>query len=143
MYDGGISLFAANAVGVVFVRPVSTPGGSFTVVSGLETLSPQQDQKRKRIAVGICVLATVLTFISLHFGQRSWLALMLLGGVWHTTGDWLGGRLWLLHKTLRQIYQSTRASGGGIFWLPPLARTMSWGGMILMIAGFPSCAFGP
>ena len=108
----------------------------------MKTLSPLQDQQRKRVAVGICVLATVLTLITLGFGQRPWLALMLLGGVWHTTGDWLGGRLWLLHKNLKQIYQSTRASGGRIFWLPPLARTMSWGGAMLMVAGIASCAFG-
>lgn len=92
--------------------------------------------------MGICVLATVLTVISLHYGRRPWLALTLLGGAWQMTADWLGGRLWLLHKTLKGIYQSMRAPDGGIFGLPPLARTMSWGGMILMIAGFSSCAFG-
>ena len=109
---------------------------------GLAVISPQQERKRKRIAVGICVLATAFTFISLHFGERPWLALVLLGGVWHTTADWLGGRLWLLHKRLGKIYQKARDSGGGIFWLPPLAKTMSRGGVILMIAGMASCAFG-
>jgi hypothetical protein len=105
-------------------------------------MSPELELKRKRIAVGICVLATALALISLHFGERPWLALGLLGSVWTFTADWLGGRLWLLHKRLGQIYQSTRASGGGIFWLPPLAKTISRGGTVLMIAGFASCAFG-
>ena len=109
---------------------------------GKETLSPEQTLKRKRIAVGICLLATVLTLVKLHFGERLWLALGVLGGVWTFTADWLGGRLWLLHKSFSQLHQSTRASRGRIFWLPPLARTMSWGGTILMIAGIGSCAFG-
>jgi hypothetical protein len=108
----------------------------------LKPLSPEQTLKRKRIAVGICLLATVLTLVELHFGERLWLAIGGLGAVWMFTADWLGGRLWLLHKSFGQIYQSTRASAGGIFWLPPLAKTMSWGGMILTIAGFASCAFG-
>jgi hypothetical protein len=83
----------------------------------------------------------VLTLVDLHFGGRLWPALGGLGAVWTFTADWLGGRLWLLHKSVGQLYQSSRASGGGIFWLPPLAKTMSWGGAILMIAGFASCVF--
>ena|ERR1700733_6290337 len=105
-------------------------------------MTPELELKRKRIAVGACLLATALTFVELHFGERLWLALGLLGGVWTFTADWLGGRLWLLHKSFGQIYKSTRTSGRGIFWLPPLAKTMSWGGTILMIAGLATWAFG-
>jgi hypothetical protein len=105
-------------------------------------VSPEPTLKRKRIAVGICLLATALTLVELHFGGRLWLALGVLGGVWTYTAHWLGGRLWLLHQTFGQLHRSARTSGGGIFWLPPLARTMSWCGAILTLAGFASCAFG-
>jgi hypothetical protein len=108
----------------------------------LKHLSPEQTLKRKRIAVGICLLATALTLAELHFGERLWLAIGVLGGVWMSTADWLGGRLWLLHKSFGQLYQSTRASGGGIFWLPPLAKTIYRGGIVSMITGFASCVFG-
>ena len=108
---------------------------------GVTTLTPDQERKRKSIAVGICLLSAVLALVAWHYGERPWLALGLLAGVWNFTADWLGGRLWLLHKSFGQIYQTTRETAGGIFWLPPLAKTISRGAMILSMASLATCVF--
>jgi hypothetical protein len=89
------------------------------------------------------LLSSALALIGWHFGERAWLALGLLAGVWNFTADWLGRRLWLLHKSVGQIFQTARDTGKGIFWLPPLARTISQGAMILSMASLATCVFGP
>jgi hypothetical protein len=108
----------------------------------MTTVSPDQERKRKSIAVAICLASAVLELIAWHYGERPWLALGVLGGVWGFTADWLGGRLWLLHKSVGHIYKTTRETGKGIFWLPPLARTISRGAMILSTASLATCVFG-
>jgi hypothetical protein len=110
---------------------------------GVTNLTPGQERKRKSIAVGICLLSSVVALVAWNYGERPWLALGLLAGVWNFTADWLGGRLWLLHKSFGQIYQTTRETAGGIFWLPPLANTISRVAMILSMASLATCVFGP
>jgi hypothetical protein len=77
------------------------------------------------------------------WGGRPWLVLGLLAGAWKFTADWLGGRLWLLHKRFGQIYEATHVTGGGVFWLPPLAKTISRGALILSVASVATYSFGP
>jgi hypothetical protein len=109
------------------------------VGAGVTTLTPDQERKRKSVAVGICLLSAVLALIAWHYGRRPWLAFGLLAGVWSFTADWLGGRLWLVHTSFGQIYQTTRETPGGIFWLPPLAKTSSRAAMILSVASLATC----
>jgi hypothetical protein len=110
---------------------------------GVTNLTPDQERKRKSIALAICLVSAVLALVAWHYGERTWLALGLLAGVWNFTADWLGGRLWLLHKSFGQIHKTTRETAGGIFWLPPLAKTISRGAMILSAASLATCVFGP
>ena len=93
--------------------------------------------------MGLCLLSAALAMIDWHFGGRPWLVLGLLAGVWSFTADWLGGRLWLLHKRFGEIYEATRVTGRGGFWLPPLAKTISRGALILSVVSVATCSFGP
>jgi hypothetical protein len=106
-------------------------------------LSPEQESKRQWIALGICLLSTALGVSAWYLGGRAWLVLALLASVWNAAANWLGGRLGLLHKSPAQIFQTAHASGGSIFWLPPLAKTMARGGTILMVASVATCTLGP
>jgi hypothetical protein len=54
-------------------------------------LNPDKESKRKWIALGIWLLSAVTASVAWHYGERAWLALGLLAGVWNFTADWLGG----------------------------------------------------
>lgn len=103
----------------------------------------EQVFKRKWIALAICLVSATLALLAWHHGERAWLALGLLAWVWGFTADWLGGQLWLSHKSVGQFYKTIRETGLEIFWLPPLARAISLGAMIFAIASLATCVFGP
>jgi hypothetical protein len=65
----------------------------------------------------------------------------IIGGAWHFTAEWLGNRLGLLHKSFGGIYQETNRGGALSITLPAVARTMSRGGSILLLASIASCLF--
>ncbi len=103
----------------------------------------QQESKRKSLALGICLASTALAMTAWRFGGRPWLVLAFLASVWDTTAAWLGGRLLLLNKSVGQLFRTARDSGGSVFRLSPVAKTISRGAMILMVASVATCSFGP
>jgi hypothetical protein len=54
-----------------------------------EPLLSPEEPRRKRLAVGLCLLSTALAMIDWHFGERPWLVLGFLAGAWSFTADWL------------------------------------------------------
>lgn len=89
------------------------------------------EHQRGSLAIAICVVSAGFAALGVAIGGHPALVVVLLAGVWHFTADWLGRRLWLLFKTPRAIIQQARSTG---LHLPPLARTISTGAFLLVIA---------
>ncbi len=90
------------------------------------------ESRREWIAIVICALSGAVGAAALvmHWGSVA-SDLVLTGGVWTLTADWLGRRLWLARLRPGQLYD--RAKRGSLR-LAGLARIIHSGGLLLMLA---------
>ena len=94
---------------------------------------------RTTIAVAICMSSAVLGAIAIRQGWGSISSVATnVACPWFISGSWLAGDFskegWKrLNKSTATIYQE--AKQGKLPKIPPLARVMNSGGMIMMLAG--------
>jgi hypothetical protein len=83
---------------------------------------------RNKIAIGICLVSTLVGLLCIWKGYVLSFALTMVSGAWLLAGTWLGNYFSLFTKSMHERYDYVR--GGGLKG-QPLATTMISGGIIL------------